>query len=477
MIRTAAAIALLALAFAGEVPAAAQPSTQPWLVVSDVHFNPFADPAIVGRLAEAPADRWRAVFQSVSPMPFSDYGSDTNYALLESTLDAMHAQVDDPAVVIVTGDFLGHEFRQKFDRTSARRSDEAYDDFVDKTISFLADEFRTAFPRARLIPVVGNNDSTCGDYESEPHSVFLARLAVVWGGSVGAPDPNGFVRQFAIGGYYSVPLPADGAEAIVLNDVFWSALYKNACGDPHADPGGDELAWLAQTLKSAGSHPIWLIMHIPPGVDAFSTAKTLGGIPVMMLAQRFNDGLLSALDSAGSQVVISLAGHTHMNGFRIIGPGGAKPVVPMLVIPSISPVFGNNPSFSVFTVDDASARVDDDDVFVLYNLSSVAHNARTHPIWGREYDFNSVFGAGPIDADHLASVQQTMFEDGPVRRRFEELSDGQSGRVPITDETWRTYWCANVALTAPAFLGCASPQVQRELPVQPSPPASPSPAP
>jgi sphingomyelin phosphodiesterase acid-like 3 len=476
MLRFAATIALLASVLAGGTSVSAQQPPEHWFLVSDIHFNPFTDRKLVERLAEAPADRWRAIFQSASPMPFASYGSDTNYSLLESTLDAMHARAGDAAVVIVTGDFLAHKFRAQFDRTARRHTDEAYDDFVDKTIAFLADEFRAAFPRARLIPVVGNNDGYCGDYQSTPHSVFLTRLAVEWGGSVGAPDPNAFVEQFGIGGYYTVPLPADGADAVVLNDVLWSTRYTNACGDPHSDPGGDELAWFQQTLRSETTHPVWVIMHIPPGVDVFSSLKEANDRPQMMLAGRFNDGFLSAIDSAFA-VVMTLAGHTHMNGFRVIGPNAAEPLAPMIVVPSISPIFGNNPSFSILTVDTASARVHDDDVFVLYNLAVMARDPKRRAMWGREYDFNSVFGSGPIDAKHLASVQQMMFEDGPVRRRYEEFSDGESGRAPITDASWRVHWCANVALTQASFTACAMPQVQRSLPAQPSPPSTPSPSP
>jgi sphingomyelin phosphodiesterase acid-like 3 len=472
----AALILLTSVLLAGE-PASAQAPSPPqhWLVVSDVHFDPFTDPRIVERLAEAPAERWRAIFQSVSPMPFADYGADTNYPLLESALDAMRSQIPDPAVVIVTGDFLAHGFRARFERVAQHRTDEAYDDFVDKTVAFLADEFRAAFPRARLIPVIGNNDNYCGDYQSTDHSAFLTRLAVAWGGSVGAPDPTAFVKQFSIGGYYTVPLPAGGAQAVVLNDILWSPKFTNACGDKNTDPGGDELAWLQQTLRAQTGHPVWVIAHIPPGVDAFATVKSASAQPTMMLAGTYNDALVSLLETQPPQIAMALAGHTHMNAFRVIGPGATRPVTPMLVIPSISPIFGNNPSFSVLTVDAAGAQVSDDDVFVLFNLPQLAKNPRGNATWGREYDFNSVFGGGPIDAAHLSAVQQEMFEDGPARHRYEQFSDGESGRAPI-DASWRAYWCANVALTASAYAACAMPQVLRSLPAQPTPPPAPSPS-
>jgi sphingomyelin phosphodiesterase acid-like 3 len=477
MARLLAAIALAASLLLATQPVKAQEPPQRWLAVSDIHFDPFSDAAIVERLAEAPPERWRPIFQSASPQPYSDYGSDTNYPLLESALEAMHNEVGDPEVVMITGDFLAHGFRATFDKTVRNHGDLQYDDFVNKTIAFLANEFRAAFPRARLIPLIGNNDGYCGDYASTPHSTFLTRLAVEWGGSVGAPDPNAFVAQFSIGGYYTVPLPAGNAEAVVLNDVFWSSRYTNSCGNKEDDPGGDELTWLTQTLRAAGPHPIWLLAHIPPGVDVFSTLQNKSADPVMMLADRFNDPFVGLLQSTSPAIAMALAGHTHMNSFRVIGPGSTTPVTPMLVVPSISPIFAGNPSFTVLQVDAASARVEDDQVFTLNNLHVLAINPRRPAIWQREYDFDSVFGSGEIDAQHLEAVQQSLFENDRIRGRYETFSDGESGLATITEAQFRSYWCANVALAQPSYVACAMPQIQHELPLQPSAPPTPTPTP
>ena len=150
--------------------------------------------------------------------------------------------------------------------------------------------------------MIGNNDSYCGDYQSTPHDAFLAHMAAAWAASVGASDPNAFIAQFSTGGYYSVPLPVDHAQAIVLNDVFWSANYKNACGDPKADPGGDELRWLQSTQAAlpAGT-PVWVIAHIPPGVDvlrdvACARGLRAGSVPRRPFQRCVSDGARLELD-------------------------------------------------------------------------------------------------------------------------------------------------------------------------------------
>ena len=452
-------------------------AAQPWIVLSDLHFDPFMQPRLVDRLAAAPPERWRTIFATGETAAPSGPGSDTNDALLELTLDGVRQAVPDPRVVIVSGDFLAHDFRAKFDRTAKVHDDTAYRAFVDKAIGFLAWELQAAFPRSRLLPVVGNNDGYCGDYQSTPHDAFLARMGADFAATVGTANPTAFISQFSNGGYYAVPLPAGNAQAIVLNDVFWSANYKNACGDPKADPGGDELTWLQNTQAALPSGtPVWTIMHIPPGVDVFSTLHAKGGsTPVMFLADRFNNELLTSLDSR-SAVVMAIAGHTHMNSFRVIGPDPSTPRAPMLIVPAVSPMFGNAPAFTVVDVDTSAAWVVDAQVFML----SKSKDAWT---WHREYDFDSTYGSGTIDAARLSSVQQVIFGDERVRRRFEEYYQSGDGIAPVTDTTWRSFWCANVALTATDYTACAMPQILHDLPPHPSPPptssptSSPSPAP
>jgi sphingomyelin phosphodiesterase acid-like 3 len=462
---------LLVLAHPQARAAAAPQEPQAWLILSDIHFDPFTQPKLVDRLAATPPERWRAIFATGEATAPSGSGSDTNDALLESTLDGAHQAVPDPRVVIIAGDFLAHEFRDKFNRTAKVHDDAAYAAFVDKTIAFLAWELQTAFPRAHLLPVIGNNDGYCGDYQSTPHDPFLAHMGADFAASVGVTNTSDFIAQFSTGGYYTVALPVANAQAIVLNDVFWSTNYKNACGDPKADPGGDELAWLQATQKAMPSGtPVWIIAHIPPGVDVNATLRARDATaPVMFLADPFNGEFLTSLDSR-SAVVMSIAGHTHMNSFRVIGPDPSTPRAPMLVVPSVSPIYANAPAFTVVDVDPNAAWALDAQIFILSKIKDVW-------TWHREYNFDSIYGRGTIDAEHLASVQRAIFDDERVRRRFEEFYQSGDGVAPITESTWRAYWCANVALTATDYIACAMPQIQHDLPPHPTPPPSPTPSP
>ncbi len=453
--------------------------TQAWLVVSDIHFNPLADPHLAEKLEAAPAQRWRTIYASVKPQPFSGYGSDTNFALLESALEAMRNEVASPRVVMIAGDFLAHDFRKHFDADVRVHDDAHYRIFVDDTIRFLAIEFRQAFPRSQFVIALGNNDSYCGDYALEPGSAFLANVAASWGAMMGMPDPKAFVAAFSTGGYYTAPLPAGSAQAVVLNDVLWSSEYHNRCGDPKADPGAAEMAWLQTTARELQGRRTWVLAHIPPGIDVYSSmhAKPPGG--VLFLQPAFNDGMIAAIDAMAPGVQMAISGHTHMNGFRTLGLDPSRPAVPMLVVPSLSPVFGNNPTFTVLHVNGDDASVADAQYFVLGNLPVVAKNGARPARWRREYAFDSVYGHGTIDAAHLSQLQQTIFDNRRVRMRYEQYYDGSSAHASMQPATWRSYWCADVALSVTEYDACAAPQIQHDLPPHPSPPPIPvlSPAP
>ena len=420
-----------------------------WLVVSDIHFDPFSNQKVVERLAATPGDRWRSVFASDGPQPMSGYLADTNYPLLESTLDAMRNVQGDPPAIILTGDFLAHHFREKFNKALPGRDDAAYAGFVDNTIQFLATEFRTAYPHAVFVATIGNNDGYCGDYQSTPGSPFFAKFAAAWG--VNATN----------NGYYTMPLPLKNVTAVVVNDIFMSAKYQNACGAATADPAADEMAWLNATLANYAGQKIWFITHVPPGIDTFtSLLQPAGTQPVMFLAPKYNDALVSTLANSKANVVAALAAHTHMNDYRIIGLDASRPTIGMLVNPAVSPIFASNPTFTQILVDENTGAIEDARYYTIDDLAALAKGTERAARWRLEYDFNTVYGKGAIDASHLADVQHDIFNDEKIRKHYEVYHDGGSGRAPITDATWRAYWCANVALNMTAYLACASPEVQ-----------------
>ena len=97
------------------LPALAQvaPPTGRALLISDIHFDPLADPAIIPHLVAAPVEQWSSIFEKSRQKSLSAYGADTNYRLLSSTLAAPAAQVTFDYVMF-TGDALRYNSPQAF---------------------------------------------------------------------------------------------------------------------------------------------------------------------------------------------------------------------------------------------------------------------------------------------------------------------------------------------------------------------------
>ena len=457
--RLIAAAALFVASAGGPVFAAPAPSPHDVLLVSDVHFNPFDDPSLVDDLRKAPASQWHAILARTAKAA-SPYFVDTNFPLLESALAAMRANAPDPPVVVISGDFLAHDFPLQFSHVELGAPPGTYETFVDKTIAFLASEFDAAYPRAQFVIVVGNNDGYCGDYRSTPHSPFLAHMAGSWAPLVnrGGRAP-GFAQTFPDAGYYVATLPgtAAGTRVVALNAVYWSSFYANACGVAGSDPGADELRWLDATLPQDTTGRTIVVTHISPGIDEYSSM--VAGKPVPFLEQSYEKHLLATLASHGPRVRGILAGHMHHASFEVAESGDGP--IPVLVIPSISPIQGNNPSFEVARIGADDATIED---LTAYYLPLGSPSA----VWAEEYSFDDAYGFKAFDAKNLFALQASLETDAAERARFISYYNSESTIASPNPKAWPWLWCGHLNLTVDAYSACLA----KELP-----PAKASPAP
>ena len=150
--------------------------------ISDIHFDPFYDPTLVDTLIQTTYTEWKTVFSSSNIQSYSPYGKDTNYPLLNSALQHAGHIAKDAKFVIISGDFLSHHFNEDYYTHSGNTNPKALHDFINKTIAFVAMMLRESFPNIPIYPVVGNNDSYCGDYQIQPAGNFLKATTESWKG-------------------------------------------------------------------------------------------------------------------------------------------------------------------------------------------------------------------------------------------------------------------------------------------------------
>lgn len=449
---------------------ASAPTAAHFVSLSDLHFDPFLEPALVPKLAAAEAIDWGLLFETEASKRLGPHGQDTGYALLRSALAAPQAaDTWPPAYVIISGDFLAHSFRDRYQATTGDDSDAGYHAFVDKTLQFLTAEISASFAGAPIFPALGNNDSYCGDYLLEPGGSFLAMLARAWTPLTrGGPE---FAQTFATGGWYEAPHPTlPDHRLIVLNTVFFSRNYANACATGEAqgavDPSTEQLAWLEQRLRAAtaAAHDVSLIYHIPPGINVYgslhSKATACPQKSELFWRDEVSTAFLALVDQYHEVIVASFAGHIHTDDFRLTYPGaaGGQPSGFVHLTPAISPMFGNNPGFQVFAYDSVGGALRD---FTTYALPLGADA----PSWRAEYGFRDAYGQdGDYDLAALTRARAQIQSDETIRAKYITYNPVDSPDAKQIDASnARAYWCGTGTMTTSDFSGCLCPQLGPQL--------------
>jgi hypothetical protein len=408
--------------------------------LSDVHFDPFADPAIVPRLIAEGADRWPAIFASSRLTAPAAAGSDTNYPLLDSTLKAASAAAGREGYdfVLLTGDLLRHDFEETFAKYGGTDQG-ALTAFTVKTMAFVNRELERRFRGAPLIEALGNNDNDCGDYQPLPGAPFLAGTASTLPALAGKSEA---LADFATGGNYVIAHPKTPNHLfLVLDSVFWSPKYRDACGASGAEAAGSaQLAWLEWQLFQARQRgqTVSLVMHIPPGINPYESTPAK---PVPFWLDAWRDRFLALTQAYAPILTAGYAGHTHMDDFRVLS-GPAGPILAIRMTPSVTPLFGNNPTFSVMGYTLADARPTG---YTSYVFQSGA--------WKPEYEFAQTYGYDSYSAANLTALSTAIRAGGSARAAYARYYPS-GAKTPVTDANASLYACAQTEMLPAGFATC-----------------------
>jgi sphingomyelin phosphodiesterase acid-like 3 len=442
---------LFAMLLSSSVAQGAQKSApNRFLIVSDIHFNPMADASLVTQLEAADPAQWARILARSQPTAFSQYGQDTNWWLLQSALNQMRVTIPHPAFIIVNGDSLAHQFPQTFRNITHDEDREHYRRFVQRTMQFLALQLRSRYPATKVFITPGNNDEECGNYSIAADGLFLH-------------DTASLVRELAHGddevrasweslGSYDVPHPTlRGVRILSLNTVFFSEKYhatsfNENCATVSSNGPSEAFAWLESRLShaKAANEKVWLMFHIPPGIDGFSSVQkyqssnkhpsvadktqlcTSSIVPMWVpeWTARFD----ALLEQYRSTVIVALAGHTHTDDFRVIDPAAADSNY-ILISPAISPVYNQNPAFRTATYAKDGSLIDAS-VYYLTNLTFAS--STTPGEWQLEYTFSKQWKASRIDTASLTALYSRIQADKSVRDDWLRLYNTSSSAAYLT---------------------------------------------
>jgi hypothetical protein len=345
----------------------------------------------------------------------------------------------DPSLVLLPGDFLMHNFARNL-RHDAGSPEKA----AIRTMQLIAATLGRQYPNAQFAIALGNNDIPCGDYKSWGGSRYLAELARTWAHLVNRSGAApGFAASFARGGYYTARLPVSGLRLIVLDTVLFSSRYRGSCDGGELAAASDELSWFSKTLRDTplGVRNV-VVMHIPPGFDAFTTDYLRGLLAWPFLQRRYNDELVAALREPRDRIAYAIAGHSHTFDVRLAGD------VPVILLSSLSPIYGNNPAFYTLRVmPDGSLR--DIDVYP-FDLSTRA--------WLDYRSFDRTWSVNGVNAASLGQLHARLAETPRLRAIWDQQANGwptdSNGSNDPWGSNWRAAWCAQ-DLLASDFAQCA----------------------
>ena len=459
--------------------AKAKPATASILMLSDIHLDPFHDPGKATALIAAPASEWRAILAGPPttnpPVTFQQLqddckakGVDTPYELFASSLAAEKAQLAMPAFVTVSGDLTVHKLDCRLKVLAPTLSASDYSKVSAKTVEFVALQLHTTFPNSPIYLAMGNNDSGCGDYEEDHNSGYLDRSAKSFASVVlSKGNRQDILSEFPEFGDYNVKLPAPFSHTrlIVLQDIFEARKYTTCKGNTSDREGKQQVEWLTKQLKAAkakGEH-VWVMAHIPPGIDAYSTATkgnlcSDGDKPSVFLN---SEALGDAFTDYTSTISLVLLGHTHMDEMRLYS--SAAGAVPARLTPSITPVNGNNPSFTIGVADPKKAELLDYTVYAASNQTGMGTT------WREEYAFGKTYGLSSFSGKSVATLTSAFVADRSASSKAAQAYQSyyfvspdaglltKVGKAVEWNKMWPMYPCSMTEFHKKDYVACSCP--------------------
>ncbi len=463
--------------------AACAQGTAPALMLSDIHFDPFHNPRIAPQLRAAPIEQWPAILDAAASLKADadlaalqlechSPGLDADWALLKTTLAAAHDAEPHPLFVTLSGDLLAHQFPCRFHHGFAQGSPEELAAFSAKTVAFVAMELRQTFPHLPVYVALGNNDSGCGDYDETPGSSFMQSASTAMTAGLGpgaaAKSRGKFALEFSPEGDYSLklPPPLQRGRLIVLQDIYDSSNFKTCAGVPDRTPSQAQIAWLRSQLAAARTHKeqVWVMGHIPPGIDVFKSFSKYVLRPADLCSaqpQPFlsDTALADTLLDYADVIRLALFAHTHMDEVRLLHRDGADSAaaVPIKLVPSVSPIFGNHPAFLVAAINPRTLTLADWKTVV-----SPGSEGSAAP-WTIGYRFSTAYGMPDLSAASAEKLAAEFTSDrsGKAAHSSFYRDHFYAGGVRLyalgLEQIWPAYACAVREDRVEAFHDCLCP--------------------
>jgi sphingomyelin phosphodiesterase acid-like 3 len=410
---------------------------------SDLHMSPFASASIVEQLMTAEVEQWELIFSAATNGYYTADASEvaaTTPMLYASALSNAVAVCPRPDAVLFLGDFRYYDFWDLYADVTGDPNPNNWKILSIKMLEYILYQANQAYPDVPVYCVLGNNDTFLEDYDITVGDPYLATSAPAFFqyGLSGVTDFASFSATFTNAGNYSAPF--GGGEIIALETTFFSPKYP---GDMSA--GSNQLAYLETRLAacSASETPVWVLQHIPPGVNAFETWQhwETGQTTVAQsdwkepFVKQYNQLIAEYRDTVSG----IFCGHYHNRGWEIANdPATSNATVGIQIMNGLLFNHDNNSGFTVMTYDrDTLVPVRE----TSYNLDYDEHIGQTQAVfWNDRYSMNEAYGIPDFTAESLLLAWSQMADAGSSG--FEAYrSQYNGGRQPFSIRTnqWPVY--------------------------------------
>jgi sphingomyelin phosphodiesterase acid-like 3 len=176
-----------------------------------------------------------------------------------------------------------------------------------------------------------------------------------------------------------------------------------------------------------------------------------------------SDSLATALAENTDIVPLALFGHTHSDEIRLLSPDDLVPPevakahaatagVPVKIVPSITPINGNEPAFLVAEIQPATAALVD------YTVIIASGHTGAGATWKPAYTYSERYHRRAFDSASVSSLIRELHADSalatPVSQAY--ISSYTEGvPTPILQLAWFPYTCALSHTTSKSFAACA----------------------
>lgn len=334
-------------------------------IINDIHYEPFYEEGTeverFCRKSNSPLS-WITRFTALNASPFGEYSCDAPERLINLMFDKLNEIDPNIEVLLVGGDFITHGLSIELDDVIH----DQYDLLKESITKVFLEMINKKFPNAIILPAVGNNDikyhyvapqtnHTDSDYYKFLYNLFFEQLD-----KNKNIDKTGINETFDKFGGYRYDFSS------TLSFISFNSLYYNV-----RTPGTDlqikelQFQWLSDTLdQSTEGQKFVIFMHIYPGIYHIGHTRFFWERSAVL---RFDE----IIQKHYSKIALITGAHSHFPDVKV-GFGhelsipqiletdnytvGSMPTWALLITPSISPVFKNNPGVTHLIIENNVAK-------------------------------------------------------------------------------------------------------------------------